>query len=325
MIYIYRRAASTSARELTDAIEGIRYRNLHRPIEQKAHTGDLVVCWGERLAADTCAPGVLILNGAPLQNKFQDAVMLKAAGVTTVEVARMRPAAQPLPPAPDPARTLLTSAAEAAEDFLNIDIGDGAVPRNQVMLTGIRELEARCNTLRMALNTPAPVAQTAPVGEWLARMNDHVGGNDLLQVPTQPDYYSKKETFVKEFRIHSLAGKSIRAGVKAPRTDAAFAGQTPHEWIRSWDGGWRIRYDGVSSKQKHRDLAHAAVAALGLQFGAVDIGERADGTLVVLECNRAPGLAEGTAAIYAQAIRNWRTEQVNEATTAAAPATRRAA
>ena len=64
-------------------------------------------------------------------------------------------------------------------------------------------------------------------------------------------------------------------------------------------------YDGVSSRQPHRDLAHRACEALGLQFGAVDIGEQVDGSLVVLEVNRAPGLEDGTVARYAGAITRW--------------------
>jgi hypothetical protein len=37
----------------------------------------------------------------------------------------------------------------------------------------------------------------------------------------------------------------------------------------------------------------------------VDIGVRADGSLLVLEVNRAPGLEGGTITRYADAIRKW--------------------
>ena len=118
-----------------------------------------------------------------------------------------------------------------------------------------------------------------------------------------PDYWSKKEPIVREFRVHSFLGRSIRAGVKDLRD--GFTSATAHPWVRSWEAGWRIRYDGVSSRQRHRDLAHAAVRALGLDFGAVDIAEKADGSLMVLEVNRAPGLEGGTVDAYASAVERW--------------------
>jgi glutathione synthase/RimK-type ligase-like ATP-grasp enzyme len=54
-----------------------------------------------------------------------------------------------------------------------------------------------------------------------------------------------------------------------------------------------------------REIAAAAVTALGLDFGAVDLAQRPDGTLFVLEVNRAPGVEAGTAVAYAQAIQRW--------------------
>jgi hypothetical protein len=163
--------------------------------------------------------------------------------------------------------------------------------------------------LYATLRVPPPAAPPVVNVTWLGRALHHVGGNDLLNPDPNPGYFVKKEAFVKEVRIHSFLGKSIRAGVKGLRegftTTLGVGGQLASDWVRSWDGGWRIHYDGVSSKKKHRDLAHAAVKALGLDFGAVDIGERADGSVLVLEVNRAPGLAEGTIDVYANAIRGW--------------------
>ncbi len=119
----------------------------------------------------------------------------------------------------------------------------------------------------------------------------------MLNPPDNPDYWVKVEKFVDEFRVHSFLGKSLRAGPKRVipgRVD-------PHPWIKSEDGGWAITYTGVTPDV--RELAHKAVNALNLDFGAVDIGKREDGSLVVLEVNRAPGLDEGgCAAAYAAAI-----------------------
>lgn len=144
------------------------------------------------------------------------------------------------------------------------------------------------------------VAMTKPgEGEWLGRRLSHIGGRDFFNPPVRPDFWVKKEDIVKEYRVHSFKGRSLRAGVKIPRV-----GMEPHPWIRSHEGGWRISYNG-KVRQRHRDLAHAAITALGLDFGAVDIAQRRDKSLFVLEVNRAPGLEGGTLDAYARAVEEW--------------------
>lgn len=294
MVYVYRRAASTGARELAGALEGKRFRALQMPMASRVRRGDVVICWGERLDP---IPGVQILNGAAIQSKMQDAILLLAAQVPTIQVSRTRPAPVVVAPVVDPALALFERARDLADEFSNLH----EFARTPVLTQGVRELHTAIEGLTRQMGIPLPAPVVVPTEQtWIPRLFDHVGGNDILTVTPTPDYWSKKEAIVKEFRIHSFQGKSIRAGVKAHRE-----GMTPHPWIRSWDGGWRILYDGVSSKQRHRDLAHRAVTALGLQFGAVDIGERADESLIVLEVNRAPGLDGGTVEVYAHAIESW--------------------
>lgn len=163
--------------------------------------------------------------------------------------------------------------------------------------------------------TAAQEQPEAPSGTvWLPRMNNHVGGNDLLTPPARPDFWVRKENIVREFRVHSFLGRSIRAAVKVVRDGMKMGGAVGdmddprpacHPWIRSWDGGWRLSYADGAVKQAHRNIAHAAVKALGLDFGAVDIGQLADRTLLVLEVNRAPGIEAGTIEAYAKAVRLW--------------------
>ena len=199
----------------------------------------------------------------------------------------------------DPAIALRLAVSEAMEEFQSAELS-----RSAPYIRGLSDITVQINRLTQALGQPIPAAPARPTGEWIARVYNHVGGNDLLTPPSRANYYSKKEAFVKEYRVHSFLGKSIRAGVKAPREGFA-AGRNLHAWVRSWDGGWRILYDGVSSKKRHREIAHAAVTALGLNFGAIDIGEKANKELVVLECNRCPGLDGTTPQIYAEAIQKW--------------------
>ena len=299
MIYVFRNAPSQSARLLAEAVDGIRLKrpeNLLRRVRQN----DKVVMWGSYL------PDVagIVLNNVPLSNKFEDAIRLKDAGVRTVEVTRTRPVAVQTEAPIDPLIDIWTDAQDAAEAFVNL-----APTRNEVAHTGINELRTKLLNVANQMRIPAPLAPPAqPIGEWLGRKFNHVGGNDLLTPTTMPDFYSKKEAIVTEYRVHSFFGRSIRAGKKVhrgPDNKTPFHG-TPHAWIRSFDAGWMISYaDDAGIKQRHRDIAHSAVKALGLNFGAVDIGELADGTLIVLEVNRAPGVEDGTTNAYSRAIRRW--------------------
>lgn len=146
---------------------------------------------------------------------------------------------------------------------------------------------------------------------YLPRQFQHVGGNDLLNMDkNRVDYWSKQETFLEEYRIHSFDGRSIRAGKKVHRDGFKLVEAADfkpnvglvHPWIRSFDGGWRIVYDGFKSTSDMRNAAHAAVKALGLTFGAVDVAKRMNGTFCVLEVNSAPGLEGNTTTAYVKAF-----------------------
>lgn len=278
MIYVYRPGGSDGADELVEHLPRARrsrvydltthaMRRRQGTLPQPLREGDLVVCWGATLPATAVPAGVKVLNGVAFQSKYEQALALKAAGVRTVEVSLERPQAGP----PRPTALMINETLTSLDD--------------------VARLLPRLEAFRLEL--------ARPVVEWLPRRNGHVGGNDLL-VPTPAgaaQFWSRREALVQEYRLHIMKGKSIRAGMKIARE-----GMTPHPWVRSFDGGWRINYNGFSSSKPMREIAAKAVETLGLDFGAVDLGQLADGTLLVLEVNRAPGLEGGTVDAYGAAL-----------------------
>src|SRR5712675_1670526 len=134
MVYVYRRSASTGARELAEALSGRRYRANQRPITQVVQRGDVIVCWGEALPA---IPGVLILNGGPILSKFSDAERLRERGVSTIQVSRTQPIAV------DPAVALFETVKSAAEDFAAL-----AFSRSQPLIDGVGSLITNFTSLR---------------------------------------------------------------------------------------------------------------------------------------------------------------------------------
>ena len=287
MIWIYRRAASEGANLLAEDIllKGTRARRTQgRLMLDRIQAGDTVACWGDQYPG-VVPQGVKTLNNAEVINKFTEAQRLAAAGVATVQVSRTRPAAR------------------ARAPFEEGHCNPYLLPLNRVtarqaaanLITFANEQDQR---FREWQRQPA-VAET-----WLPRRNNHVGGSDLLRAPAAPDYFSKKEDIVEEYRLHIFNGKSIRAGVKRQRPLTP-GGAPSHPWIRSFDAGWIIAYEGFRSSAPMRELATKAVKALGLDFGAVDLGKKADGSYIVLEVNRAPGVEGGTSEAYAGAIIRW--------------------
>jgi hypothetical protein len=298
MLYIYRQKGSTGARDLAEGIMLYRGENGDRGVPtrrtkgealRRLQAGDAIICWGDHFAA---AGNVKTLNNIPPIGKFEEAQKLKAAGINTVEVSRTKPAP----------RVVAKPAFVPAEKRFGggLFTGQKAAELVAQLQEFILEEQQRKRAYDAA---PAPVAGN---DEWLARRNNHVGGRDLLARPgdIEPQYYSKKLDLVEEYRLHMFRGKSIRAGKKSQNPTRP-DGSPAHPWIRSYDAGWVIKYDGFKSTKEMRALGAAALKALGLDFGAVDMGKTRDGKLVVLEVNRAPGVEGGTVDAYAKHIIAW--------------------
>jgi len=118
------------------------------------------------------------------------------------------------------------------------------------------------------------------------------------EIPDAPLYtfYIFKE---REFRVHVVNSKVIdtQRKIRDPNREV-------ESWkIRSHQNGFIFARNGIHASQKRNDLAIAACAALGLDFGAVDIIEDNKGNFYVLEINTAPGLEGQTIESYANAFR----------------------
>ncbi len=120
---------------------------------------------------------------------------------------------------------------------------------------------------------------------------------------THAPLYTKFINKSTEFRVHVFQGQVIdfveKKKVAAERRPANF-----NKYVSSVHQGWVFARTGILLDEDIKIQAIAAVRALGLDFGAVDI-VFCDGIGYVLEVNCAPGLAGTTLTCYGNAIRRF--------------------
>ena len=136
------------------------------------------------------------------------------------------------------------------------------------------------------------------------------GGDGLVVIPS-PDtpmpiapLYTRYFRGREEYRIHVLGGQVIDRQQKRLREDLVHAEQPRQVKVRNLANGWVFCREDLVQHHGVDAAAVRAVAALGLDFGAVDL-KRGDkkGAVAVLEVNTAPGLEGQTLNSYAQALR----------------------
>lgn len=127
---------------------------------------------------------------------------------------------------------------------------------------------------------------------------DHPGV-DIVPAPMYTKYVPK----VSEWRVHVWQGQTLCIQRKIARPDVV-----PDDWqIRNHENGF-IFQQNWNPDAWHDELEKEslkAVAALGLDFGAVDViwNDRMSRAFV-LEVNTAPGLAGNTLEKYTEALKN---------------------
>lgn len=118
--------------------------------------------------------------------------------------------------------------------------------------------------------------------------------NKLVEAPLYTRYVEK----AKEFRVHATPFGVIDTQwkVRDPKREVV-------DWkVRSYKNGFIFQRKGIIPNAKRDALAVAAIKALGLDFGGLDIIEDGDGDFYVLEVNTAPGIEGTTVQLYGKAL-----------------------
>lgn len=150
---------------------------------------------------------------------------------------------------------------------------------------------------------PAQVGGLGSKAVFARKLINSTNGNGIVEfevgaeVPAAPLYtaYIPKKA---EYRFHIFNGKVIDVQQKKKKSGAGGEFR-----VRNLHNGYVYCRDGVSPPAGAGELAVAAVAALGYQYGAVDMiyNEKQDKTYV-LEVNSRPGLMGTTVQKYAEAL-----------------------
>lgn len=133
-------------------------------------------------------------------------------------------------------------------------------------------------------------------------------GRGIIIAPPQHNFILPRSSLYtvhlkheEEYRIHVFQGKVIKITLKCPRTER------PDFTIRSHSRGWALNTRSRAPAQVSTQ-AISAVKAVGLDFGAVDIGYKVgENAAYVFEINTAPGLIESTTKAYMEAIHGYYT------------------
>jgi glutathione synthase/RimK-type ligase-like ATP-grasp enzyme len=102
-----------------------------------------------------------------------------------------------------------------------------------------------------------------------------------------------------EFRVHVMNGQAFYSNIKRPKTEEA-----RRSLIRSGRDGWFFAHMDNLPREEIQRAAVGAVAALGLDFGGVDVAWATDlNQAVVFEVNTAPEVGVNTAEAYKRAFK----------------------
>lgn len=139
-------------------------------------------------------------------------------------------------------------------------------------------------------------------------LNGHSGEGIVIAVPGEalPDapLYVKYKKKKHEYRVHVFLGEVIDVQQKKRERDVERDEEA--QMVRNRANGWVFAREDVFVPQTLHSVALSAVAALGLDFGAVDIiYNQKENKCYALEVNTAPGLEGETIKKYGEAIEHY--------------------
>lgn len=109
--------------------------------------------------------------------------------------------------------------------------------------------------------------------------------------------YTQRIPAKEEWRLHVFFDDVITWAKKMKKN-----GMKGNKFVKNSENGYVYAHKVAEPDDKMKELAKKAVRLMGLDFGAVDILRKGDGTCYVLEVNTAPGLDTATATAYINAL-----------------------
>lgn len=148
--------------------------------------------------------------------------------------------------------------------------------------------------------------ELSPEGVVLGRSCHGSKGRDIRvfqpgEEPCGCELYTAYIPNTREYRIHVFQGEVIR--VQGKYLD--FPEQHTNPYIKNYGQGFRFRAPDRELHKDRLETACAAVDALGLDFGAVDLLIGTDKKCYVLEINTAPACSPLTARAYIERFATW--------------------
>lgn len=135
-------------------------------------------------------------------------------------------------------------------------------------------------------------------GRGIRVLSGHSGIRSLREI-VHCELYTKGFPTNREFRVHVVGDQAISVLEKKQRN-----GTNPDPFIRS-HGDWVFCRNNLASyPEAVKEQAVAAVKALGLDFGGVDIALDCEDNVCVFEVNSAPGLEGTSTVLFANALKD---------------------
>lgn len=120
-------------------------------------------------------------------------------------------------------------------------------------------------------------------------------GDSLPYAPLYTVFFDK----VTEYRVHATHTDVFDFQAKLKRQ-----GQDADRYVHNYDNGRVFCRNNIELPDSAAEASVAAVNALGLDFGAVDVGVDSEGNAAVFEVNSAPSLQGKTLKSYTRMIRS---------------------